>query len=460
MDRSTGSRVSAAERLPSGSIETLWGAVAVVVLILANGLFVAGEFALVAADADRVEALAAEGRRSARLVTALLRRLSFHLSGAQLGITITSLLLGFIAEDTVGRLVGPLLELIPGVEDTEGGTLRIVVALAVATVLQMVLGELVPKNVAIARPEPTALALAPLLRVYGIVASPAIRLLDGTANRLVRMLGVEPRAELRAERTLEDYELLMRASAEHGSLSARDARLLTRALRFATKTAAEALQPRMTMVSIPHTTTVAELAALSTATGRSRIVVSRGGDLDDVVGVAFVADVFSIPAAERAATPVTAITRDATIVPESRDLDELLDELRADGRRLAVVVDEYGGTAGVITLEDLLEEIVGEIHDEHDEATSLTQPRRAGGYTVDGTLHRDEVLDLAGFEMPDGEFETIAGFLLVLFDRIPDVGERTESEGWRFEVLERDGLRVARIALAPLPARTEAEVGS
>ncbi len=426
-------------------------AAATIVLILANGVFVAGEFALVAADASRVETLAAEGDRRAASTAALLRRLSFHLSGAQLGITITSLLLGFLADDTVGALVAPALELIPGVEDASGTGVTVLVALGIATVLQMVLGELVPKNAAIAKPLPTSFALSRILTIYGTVAGPFIRLLDSTANRIVRAMGVEPQDELKAQRTLDDYEILMRASAEQGSLSARDARLLLRALRFTSKTAAEALQPRTVMVTVPDTATVADLVGVAVESGRSRIVVTGDGDLDDIKGVAAVADVFAIAPAERATTPVAAVTRDAPLVPEGQDLGQLMEVFRRAPDELVVVVDEYGGTEGVVTLEDLLEEIVGEIHDEHDtDQPALTAPQRAGGYGVDGTLHHDELVDLTGFEMPDGDYETLAGYVLTLFGRIPEVGDRIEADGWAFEVLERDRLRVARIRLTAL----------
>ena len=418
---------------------------AVVALIAANGAFVAGEFSLVAVDRPPIERLADEGRRPARLTRGLLQRLSFHLSGMQLGITITSLVLGLISEGTVGELIRPVLEAV----GADGAGTRVVVALILATFIQMLIGELIPKNIAIARPQATAFALAGPLTLFGTVAGPVTGFLDGLANRIVRMLGIEPSEELHQERSQEEMELLLRTSMEDGNLDAGDAALLIRALRFDVKTTAEALVPRTRVVAVSARATVDEARRLAIESGRSRLVV-HGTDLDDVVGIVAATDILMVPADERASTLVLAITRPACVVPEVRELGPLLGDLRASDDRIAVVVDEHGGTAGLVSMEDLLEELVGEIHDEHDVVPRLTEPLATGSQVVDASLHRDELRDLAGFSMPEGDYETLAGYVLDRLGHIPDEGEELEADGWRFRVVERDRLRVARVELERL----------
>jgi CBS domain containing-hemolysin-like protein len=410
---------------------------------LANGFFVAVEFALVAVDRDRVRIDAGAGMRRARATDAALRRLSFNLSGAQLGITITSLVIGFIAEPTVARVLEPVVGEVVGERRALG--VSIVLALVLATVVQMVMGELIPKTYAIAKPRPTAYALAGPMLVYSSVAGPLIRFLNGAANWTVRRMGIEPKEELSSVRSLEELELLIRSSGEEGVLEPEALTLLTRSIRFGDKVAADALVPRVSVEAVTVEDTVAELAARSVATGHSRFPVV-GVDLDDVRGVVHVKDVYRVPYEARAATPITEIAGEAFVVPETRALDDLLAELRRVGTHLAVVVDEHGGTAGVITLEDLLEEIVGEIDDEHD-PPRFTAVQRPGEWVLDGTYHPDEVYDVCGFQIPEGEYETLAGFILWALGRIPSEGERVLHEGWVLEVLAMDRLRISRVRL-------------
>lgn len=427
-------------------IDLAFGLVAVVLLILANGLFVAAEFALVAVDRSKIEREVAAGSRRARITDGLLRHLSFHLSGAQFGITVTSLVLGFLAQPVVARLLAPLLEPLVGEEFVAGVSL--VAALVLATSVQMVVGELIPKGLAIAAPETTALRLSPVLRVYGIVAGPVLRLLDGSANRLVRALGVEPKEELSNVRSLPELQVLVETSAEEGTLGGGASALLTRSIRFGTKTAEDALIPRVDVRALPVEASVVDLVHLSVETGHSRFPL-YGADLDDVRGVVHVRGAHAVPRAERATTTVSSLMRPILAVPESRELDDVLVDLREARTHLAVVVDEYGGTAGILTLEDVLEEIVGEIDDEHDRPPTLTRPRRAGEFVVPGTLHPDEVADLCGLDLPDGQYETVAGFVLDRLGRIPTVGEHVVVGEWRVEVVAMDRLRIAEVRLRP-----------
>ena len=388
----------------------------------------------------------------------LLRHLSFHLSGAQLGITVTSLLIGILAEPAVASLLEPVLEPIVGEGAVRGVSLAI--AIFLATVVQMVVGELVPKGLAIARPERTTFLLAPAVRIYGLIFGPVIRFLNSAANRTVRLLGVEPTEELSNVGTLAELRILVRTSNEEGTLADSASALLTRSIRFEGKTAGDVLVPRTAVKSLQSEGSVADLVALAVETGHSRFVV-HGADLDDVVGVVHVRFAHAVPAAERATTPVTELMQPVVAVPESRALDDILVDLRRARSHLAVVIDEYGGTAGIVTLEDVLEEIVGEIDDEHDPLPArLTRPRRTGEWVVPGTLHPDEVVDQTGFEVPEGEYETIAGFVLDALGRIPEVGDSIEHEGWTVEVAAMDRRRVSEVRLRPRPRgklRTETE---
>ncbi len=425
---------------------------------MANGFFVAAEFALVAVDRTRVDHAAEQGGRRARTARGLLRHLSFHLSGAQLGITVTSLVIGILAEPAIATLIEPVLEPLVGERAVRGISLAL--AIFIATVVQMVVGELVPKGLAIARPETTTFLLAPVVRVYGLVFGPAIRLLNGAANRTVRLLGVEPKEELSNVSTFAELQVVVRTSAEEGTIDDSASALLTRSIRFEGKAAEDVLVPRTAVRALQSDDTVADLVRLSAETGFSRFLV-HGADLDDIEGVVLVRAAHAVPAAERDTTPVSQLMQPVLAVPESRALDDLLVDLRRARTHLAVVVDEYGGTAGIVTLEDVLEEIVGEIDDEHDPMpTRLTRPRRAGEWVVPGTLHLDEVLDQTGLDLPEGEYETLAGFVLDRLGRIPAVGDALEVDGWSVEVADMDRRRVSEVRLRPLvvgEARTETE---
>jgi len=424
----------------------------VVGFVSLTGFFVAAEFALVAADRSRMERDSAARRRGARAALSIVRRLTFHLSATQLGITTLSLVLGFVGEPAVARVLeGPAADVV-GNGSARG--VATVVGFTLVTFSTMVFGELVPKNLAIARPVPVAYAVAAPLRVYALVFRPLVRLLTRAANGTVRRFGIEPQEELGSVRSLDELELLIRASGEEGAIDPQALTLLTRTIRFGNKTAADALVPRLAVRSVDRDATVADLLRTAVETGYSRFPVV-GADLDDLAGVVHVKDVYRLPVEERATAPVTAIMREVLVVPESKELQALLVELRETGGHLAVVVDEFGGVAGIITLEDVLEEIVGDISDEYDPAAPSEGARgRSGSWVLSGALHADEVRDATGFEMPEGEFETLAGFVLHHLDRIPAPGDAFEHEGWTVEVVALDRRRVANVRLTA-PTRPE-----
>lgn len=425
---------------------TALGLVAAALLIAANAFFVAVEFALLAVDRIRIERLAAEGKRAARTALSLLKSLSFQLAGAQFGITVTSLALGFIARPSIAAALEPNADRIAG-GAAEG--LSIAAALAIAVVVQMVLGELVPKTLAIARPLSTSMRLAALMKGFDAVAGPFIRLLDGSANWVVTRLGIEPAEELSEARSREELAWLIRSSGREGSMRPTRARLLTRAVRFAERDAADVLVPRVSVSAIEHQQSVADLVTLSGQTGFSRFPVI-GADIDDVVGVALVKNVYQVPSERWADTPVAEIMRVPLIVPETRDLRSLLLDMRSQRSPLAVVMDEHGGTAGIVTQEDLVEEIVGEIADEHDDTEPPAVARDAGELLVQAGIHPDELEDMTGLRVPDGDYETLAGFILDHLQRIPSADEVFRFQGWEFQIESVDRHRVDAVRLRPV----------
>jgi CBS domain containing-hemolysin-like protein len=435
----------------------------VVLLILAHGFFVAGEFALVAADRPKIEKLAGENDRRARSALVALRTLSFQLSGAQLGITITSLIVGFIAEPAIAVVIDPLVQAV-GLPAGSSLGVSIALALALATASEMVIGELVPKNLALARPVDLALRTSTPLRLANAAMRPLIAWLNSSANLVVRMFGIEPRDELKSVHSLEELEVLIRSSRIEGGLAEAEFSLLSRSISFGGKDAGDALVPRTSIQAIVQHQSLEDLARLALETGHSRFPVI-GRDLDDILGLAHIKDVYRIPREERGSTAVGEIAQEALVVPESRKLESLLLEMRGSRKQLAIVIDEYGGTAGIVTLEDLLEEIVGEIEDEYDTATTtpLTndRPEMAEGIcVVPGMLHPDEVVEQTGFEMPEGDFETLAGFLLTQFDRIPSQGDHIEFGGWEFKVVEMDNRRIAKVLMVAPTEPSDAPPGA
>lgn len=427
----------------SAVIDTLVGLLGVLVLIALNAFFVAAEFALVAVDRAEVDARVAAGDRAFAVAAGLLDRLSFHLSAIQLGITITSVVLGLVAEPTVAELLEPVLDPLFG--SSGGAGVSVVLALLLATMAQMILGELVPKAVAIALPLATARRLARPTLLYSTLLHPITVVIGALADRLVRLMGVEPTEELTRVRSRYELARVVDRSVEDGTLNVEGAALVSRTFRFHEKTAADALTPRTDVVALAADATASDLVELSLSTGKSRFPVFREG-LDDIVGVVAVSSIFSLAEDERSTASVAAMAAEPWVVPESKDLDDLLAEGRATRRSMAIVLDEYGGTAGLITMEDLVEELVGEIDDEHDLAGTRTPVWRWGGATVlAGRLHLDEVEEASGLVLPDGDYETLAGFVLERLGRIPTGGETVEYDGWTLEVREMDGRRIASV---------------
>ncbi|MGH4012437.1 MAG: hemolysin family protein [Pseudonocardiaceae bacterium] len=419
------------------------------IIALTAGTFVcvAAEFALTALERSTVDAHVQQvGDRRAQRVKQAHHTLSFQLSGAQVGITVTTLLTGYIAQPAIADLIRPGLQAV-GLPPGAAGGVSVGIALTLATALSMVFGELVPKNLAIARPLQTARQVAGILNGFATMFRWLIHGLNESANWILRRLGIEPAEDLRSARSPQELGSLVRSSAERGTLDAGTATLLYRSLRFGERTAEELMTPRVKVEALQAEETVLDLVDAARRTGFSRFPV-YGTDLDDILGAMHVKQAFVVPADKRAETAVGPLAMPVTTVPDSLDGDALLDRLRAAGLQIAIVVDEYGGTAGIVTLEDLVEEIVGDVRDEHDRM-EVPQVRQLGEQTwhISGLLRADELTEATGFTMPEGDYETVAGLVLARLGRIPEVGDEIEVDGWRLIVMRMEGLRIAELRL-------------
>lgn len=420
-----------------------------VALIAANGYFVAVEFAFVAARRSRFQEQSALGDRKATRAIAVHKRLSFMLSGAQLGITVTTLVLGFVAEPAIAGAIEPLLEAV-GIPESATFGISLAIALVLATMGQMVFGELAPKNLAIAKPEPIARALAPSTWIFMRVASPLIRLFDGSANRLLRLVGVEPIDELHAAVSTEELDLIVDSSAESGHLSLLQATLLERAIDFADLEASDAMVPWNRTVTIDASASAADLRDLMASTHSRFPVLDDDGQ---ALGIVHAKDLLAVDRSSYDSVQVTSMFHELLAVPEAAGLNVVLTELREHSTEMAIVIDEYGGPAGVVTLEDIVEELVGEIEDEHDpNAPGSHIELYPGVWLVAATVRPDEIERITGLELPDGEYDTVAGLVLDRLERMAEVGDKVVVDGVKIEVLEVDGFAISQVQLQVDPA--------
>jgi CBS domain containing-hemolysin-like protein len=427
-------------------------------LILANGFFVAAEFGLVTVERPDAEKAAAEGDRRARTVVESLKELSFQLSGTQLGITITSLVVGMLAEPALAELLhGPFTAI--GLPEGVVPTVSVIVGMLLASAVQMVIGELVPKNWAVSRPLQVARFVAGPQHAFSRLFRPVIAGLNAVANRLVRALGVEPTAELASARTPGELVSLARHSAQAGTLEQDTADLFVRTLSLGELTAQHVMTPRVRVSALQSSATAEDVVNLTRATGLSRFPVYRER-IDEIVGMAHLKDALAVPAGDRLRTPVGRIAKSPLLVPETLPVQPLLELLRSQ-QPIAVVVDEYGGTAGVVTLEDIVEELVGEVHDEHDdvlnEPTELAAAPPEDGrpaWDADGSC-RVDILQRIGLDVPEGPYETVAGLVADLLGRIPVPGDRAELPGWRLSVRQVGHYRAERVRLIRNPEHPE-----
>ena len=425
-----------------------------VLLTIGTGLFVASEFALVNLDRSELEARQARGEKRLGPTISALKITSTHLSSAQLGITLTTLLTGYTMEPAISSLLaGPLTAV--GVPEAAVRPVGSVTAIVAATLLSMIVGELVPKNFALSLPRQTAKLVIPFQWAFTTVFRPAIVFLNNSANTLLRAMGVDPKEELSGARTAEELASLVRRSASEGSLEAGTATLLSRTLAFSQHSAQDVMTPRPRVAAVERGDSAQDVIDLARRTGHSRFPVVDDS-IDDIVGIVHVKQAVAVPRERRADVPASALQSDALRVPETMKLDTLLGELRAQGYQMAIVVDEYGGTAGVATLEDLVEELVGEVSDEHDRAI-VDVVRSRDWLTFPGILRPDELRDRAGVTVPDdGPWETVGGYLMAELGRLPRVADTIEIPEGTFRIERLDGRRIDRVRFTPR-ARDEAE---
>ncbi len=413
-----------------------------VLLTLGTAVFVAGEFSLVTLDPGAVESQAGDDR-SGRRVRHAVRTLSTQLSGAQVGITATTILLGYTTQPAVGRLLSGWLD--GPVSSGLATGISVAGALILVNGFSMLVGELVPKNFALAAPLATARAIAPFQLGVTTVLGPLIAFFNGSANWLLRRFGVEPREELSGSRSASELAALVRRSAEQGTLEQSTATLLTNSLDFAGLTAVDVMTDRLRLVTLRLDEVAADVLRVARATGHSRFPVIRESS-DDIVGVVHLRRAVAVPYERRGEVPVRALMVDVPQVPETVHLGPLLLELRASGPQLAVVVDEYGGTSGVVTLEDVVEELVGEVADEHDRARGSAARRPDGSWGFPGVLRPDEMAEITGLRVPDvGPYETLGGLVMAQLGRIPVEGDAVEVDGVRLEVERMAGRRVEEL---------------
>jgi len=428
---------------------TAWLALgAVVVLIGLNGLFVAAEFAVVSARGPALDELADTGDRRAVAVRGLLGRLPFFLSMVQFGITVTSLLVGFLADRALGAtVIRPVLAAV-GAPEEASLALSVTIALIISTLFQMLLGELFPKNIAIARPLAVARRLAGFSRAATLLLGPIVRVFDRAAVWVTSLLfRVEAPSRLDDTPGLDELSRIIAASGARGRLTTGQTEMLRRAVSLRARRVGEVMIPRPDVVWVRSGASLAQMASLARSSGHSRFPI-RGAGEDEVLGTVHIKDLLLVDVDLRARTTVDDVAAVPLFVPESETLRALLDELRQRRRTFAVVVDEFGSTAGIVTLEDVLEALVGDIVDEFDREAGVPSLVAAGGTErVPGALVLSRFTERVGVVLPDGPYETLAGFMMAVLGHVPEVGDRVTYGGVELVVARRDGLRVTEVTV-------------
>jgi CBS domain containing-hemolysin-like protein len=416
-------------------------------LTVGTGIFVASEFSMINLERNELEARASRGEKNLGPTIRALRKTSTHLSGAQLGITLTTMLTGFLAEPALTHLFSPVLVKLGIAENVVEG-FALAVGMFIATLFSTLVGELVPKKLALTLPLETNKFVVRIQIGFTWITGWMLVALNAVGNSIVRLFGIEPKEELSSSRTADELSSLVRRSAMMGALDAHTATLLTKTLALSQLTAADVMTPRPRMFTVDRDQTVADLVALTNKTGHSRFPVIDG-DSDSVLGIAHVKQAASVPREKRAEVPVGAILVDAMRVPETMGLEALMVELRSKGLQLAIVVDEYGGTAGLVTLEDLVEELVGELADEHDRAKAGIIRGVNESVLFPGMTRPDELAEMAIKVPDDGAYETVGGFIMSELGRIPLRGDEVRIENGVLKVERMDGRRVDRVRFTP-----------
>lgn len=417
-------------------------------LVALNGLFVAAEFAFVKIRSTQVDRLVREGKTSARMVQQATRKLDTYLSISQLGITISSLGLGWIGEPAFAHLLEPLLQPL-GVPETSVHIVAFGLAFGTITFLHVVFGELAPKSVAIAKSEGTSLFVAPFMRVFYYVFWPGIWLFNGTANAVVRLFGVPPASEGGEAHSSEELRIIIEQSARRGVLDPGEKDMLEGVFELEERRVREVMVPRPDVVALPAGMLLRELFSVMARGNHTRYPVQEDHSPDRIVGAVHIRDVMRTVEAEGSEAPITArdLARDVLVVPENKHIDEILDDFQKQEIQMAIVIDEWGSFEGLITIEDILEEIVGEIRDEFDEEEPSIRRLPDGSYTIDGSIPIETVNEVLGSRFKSADFDTIGGLIFGHLGHVPEVSDKLRLEGYILRVDETDGPRVARLAV-------------
>lgn len=431
----------AAEAASQG-IQVNWAGIGVAFVLLAlNGFFVAAEFALLASRRSRIEQLAADGDRRARHALAGLRELTLMLAGAQLGITMCSLGLGAVAEPAVAGVIESVLGQAFTLSDTTRHVIAFSIALSLVVFLHMVVAEMAPKSWAIAHPEKSALLLARPFRFFVSLLRPLIRLLNGLASITVKAVGVEPQDERAMAHSPSDLLLLIEESAGHGGIAAEEHKLFARSLELSGLIAADAMTARRDIVAVGAEVTAEFVAAEAHRTGRTRVVVHEG-DLDHVRGFVHAKDVLRLENGTWSSTQAGSLTRPIMVTPEHHGLEDLLLEMRTRRQHISLVVDEHGMVLGLVTLEDVIEELIGDFDDESDRRLGDAELLDDGVWRIPGTMRVELFAECTGVALPDGDWQTVAGYVIDALDEIPAQGECVRTELGEFRVVAMDGYAI------------------
>lgn len=419
-------------------------------LIVGNGFFVAVEFSLISLDVPTVQRMVDDGDKGAEPVLKALKSLSTQLSSCQLGITLTALLTGFFLEPSLGRLLAVPLEVFVGDNPALIYSVSLTLAMIVGTGLSMLIGELVPKNLSLAKAMPVARLLARPQLIFTAIFRPIVAGLNNFSNWVLSLFGMAAKEELSGARTPEELSSLVRRSAEMGTLDVKTASFVDRTLKFTERTAADVMTPRMDMETVEADQNLNDVLAFAQATGFSRFPVTKG-HADEIRGVLHIKKAIAVPKGKRGRLTAGTIASDIVRVPESVNLDILITDLRAAPFQMALVVDEYGGTAGVVTLEDLVEEIVGEVADEHDRISPGVLQSADGGWFFPARLRPDEIMThIPGLVIEEDEaYETVGGFIMAELGRVANVGDTVKLHSGTLEVQRIDGHRIERVKYMP-----------
>jgi putative hemolysin len=429
-------------------MEVFWRIAALLALVFANGFFVAAEFAIVTVRKTRIDQLIAEGHRGARTVRRAVSDPDAYIAATQRGITMASLGLGWIGEPALASMIEPLFSRLPAiVAETTAHSIAVAVAFAIVTSLHIVLGELAPKTIALEKPEQTALLVVKPTEIFMLMFHPFIRLLNSTGRGVVSLLGLRSHGGHAMVHSEEELKMLVTASQEAGVLEEQEEQMLHRVFGFADLTAGQVMVPRTELVAIPASTPMNEVARLIANCRDSRLPVYRN-DLDDVVGMLHVIDVIKAITSDDRPLTAGAIAREVLTIPETLGADDLLSEMRRRRAREALVIDEYGGTAGMVTFESLMERIVGEMPGQTGVTTQRITLRPDGSADIDGLALVTDLNAQFALRIDEDTYTTIGGYVLGRLGRRPKVGDTIEIEGRKMRVEALDGLRVAKVWLS------------